>query len=206
MLAVKGQRLRGVCVLTILWTPVTVSKGEAMTLVFKLGMLGVVALCLSACSSPATEAPPAPAAAPAAVEPTAPTTATLNVSINEVMVALIDHAGHNLWDVEQAGKAPKTDADWKNVSEHAVQIAAAGPAITVGGAGPRDAEWVKTPSWHMYAQRMSDAGLAAVKAANTKNLPALVVANGQLVESCESCHKEFKPDLPTEGIVHAHKH
>jgi hypothetical protein len=29
------------------------------------------------------------------------------------------------------------------VQEHAVQLAAAGPAITVGGAGPRDAEWVK---------------------------------------------------------------
>jgi cytochrome c556 len=175
-----------------------------MTTVFKLGMLGVGALWLSACSSPTTEVAPAPA--PATVAPTAPLMATLNVSINEVMVALIDHAGHNLWDVEQAGKAPKTDAAWKNVSEHAVQIAAAGPAITVGGAGPRDAEWVKAPAWRMHAQQMSDAGLAALKAANTKNLPALIIANGQLVESCESCHKEFKPDLPTEGIVHAHKH
>jgi hypothetical protein len=33
-----------------------------------------------------------------------------------------------------------------------------------------------------------------------------VAANGQVVESCEGCHKEFKPDLPTEGIVHTHDH
>jgi cytochrome c556 len=173
------------------------------TIVIRLGLLGVAALCLSACTSPAPqqEAPP-----PAAVEPAAPTTAKLDVSINEVMVALIDHAAHNLWNVEQEGKAPKTDADWQVVQEHAVQIAAAGPAITQGGAGSRDAEWVKTPSWHMYAQRMSDAGVAALTAAKSKDQRALVTANGQLVDTCEQCHKEFKPDLPTEGIVHTHAH
>ena len=101
------------------------------TTMLKVGLLGVGVLCLSACTGPAPQqtAPP-----PATVEPAAPTTAKLNVSINEVMVALIDHAGHNLWDVEQEGRNPKNDADWQVVQEHAVQIAAAGPAITVGGA------------------------------------------------------------------------
>jgi hypothetical protein len=80
-----------------------------------------------------------------------------------------------------------------------VQIAAAGPAITVGGTGPSDAVWVKSPSWQSYAQRMSDARVAAMNAAKSKNLSALVKANGHLVESCVGCYKEFKPDLPTEG-------
>jgi cytochrome c556 len=120
------------------------------------------------------------------------------------MVALVDHAGHQLWNVEVEGKAPKTDADWENVEEHAVQIAAAGPAITVGGTGPSDAVWVKSRSWQAHAQRMSDAGVAAMNAAKSKNFNALVTANGQLVESCVGCHKEFKPDLPTEGILHSH--
>jgi len=53
---------------------------------------------------------------------------------------------------------------------------------------------------------MSDAGMAARKAAQDKNREALVVANGQLVEACEGCHKEFKPTLPSEGIVHTHAH
>lgn len=172
----------------------------APTLTFIL--LGMSALFLGACSSPA----PQQAAPPPAAEQVAPLMAKPEVSINAVMVALVDHAGHNLWEVERKGKAPKTDADWQNVVEHAVQIAAAGPAITVGGTGPTDAAWVKTPSWHTHAQRMSDAGVAAMNAAKSKNFDALVVANGQLVESCEGCHKEFKPDLPTEGIVHGHAH
>ena len=33
---------------------------------------------------------------------------------------------------------------------------------------------------------------------------ALLKVNGQLAETCERCHKEFKPELPTEGIVHPH--
>jgi len=167
-----------------------------------LGAFTLGGLFVSACSSPAPQqsAPPPPAAA----EQAAPPTAKPEVSINAVMVDLIDHAAHNLWAVEQAGKAPKTDADWENVVEHAVQIAAAGPAITVGGTGPSDATWVKSTSWHNYAQRMSDAGVAAMSAAKSKNLDALVKANGQLVESCEACHKEFKPASPTEGITHKH--
>ena len=165
--------------------------------------LAVSALFLGACSSPAPQqaAPP-----PAAAEEAAPLMAKPEISINAVMVGLVDHAGHNLWEVERKGKAPKTEADWQNVVEHAVQIAAAGPAITAGGTGPTDAVWVKTPSWHTQAQRMSDAGVAAMNAAKSKNFEALVAANGRLVESCEGCHKEFKPELPTEGIVHGHSH
>jgi Cytochrome C' len=177
--------------------------GMAMTSSkFAGGMLSVLgAMLLVACN-----ATPAPPPEPAATVPTASTAAVPEVSINAVMVALVDHAAHNLWEVEREGKAPKSDADWANVVEHAIQIAAAGPAITVGGTGASDAVWVKAPSWRAHAQRMSDAGVAALKAANSKNLEGLVTANGQLVEACEACHKEFKPALPTEGIVHGHPH
>jgi hypothetical protein len=53
---------------------------------------------------------------------------------------------------------------------------------------------------------MSDARVAALNAAKSKNFEALVAANGGLVESCEQCHKAFKPELPSEGIVHPHTH
>jgi hypothetical protein len=51
------------------------------------------------------------------------------------------------------------------------------------------------------AEKMGEAALAANAAAKQKNLEALVAANSTLVESCESCHKAFKPDLPTEGAT-----
>jgi cytochrome c556 len=127
------------------------------------------------------------------------------VSINAMMVDLVDHAGHNLWEAERQGKAPKRDADWANVEEHAVQLVAAASAITVGGSGPNDTVWIGTPSWRGHAQKMADAAAEAISAAQAKKLEALVAANGKLVESCEGCHKEFKPSLPSEGLVHRHE-
>lgn len=158
------------------------------------------AFLLAACSAPApTPAEtPQPAAAPAAPVLESP------VSINAEMVALIDHAGHELWDVEQAG--PKAKIDWVSVEHHAIQLAAAGALIKAAGTGANDRDWVKAASWQKSAQALSDAGVAARKAAQDKNREALVAANGQLVESCESCHKEFKPALPSEGITHTHAH
>lgn len=177
------------------------------TIVLKeLAILASGILLVSACSSPAPQqSSPPPSVVDQAVPTTALTTAKPEVSINAVMVALVDHAAHQLWDVEAEGKAPKTDAAWLNVEEHAVQLIAAGPAITVGGTGPTDATWVKSAAWDAYAQKMSDAGVAAMNAAKSKNLMALRTANGQLLDSCLACHKEFKPEVPTEGILHTHK-
>ena len=165
--------------------------------------MAAVAVTVAGCSGPT---PQAPASTAAAAAPAASSMVKPEVSINAVMVALVDHAGHELWEVEREGKAPKTDADWERIGEHAVQLVAAGPAITVGGTGVSDAVWVKSPDWTKHAQALSDAALKAVNASKAKNFDALVQANGEIVSSCEGCHKQFKPELPTEGIVHTHAH
>ena len=63
---------------------------------------------------------------------------------------------------------------------------------------------VRLPNWPVYAQELTDAGVAAREAAQAKNLDALLAAGDQLVETCERCHTEFKPELPSEGITHPH--
>ena len=154
---------------------------------------------LAACSTPpAQQSAPAPAPAAAPVAPESP------VSLNAEMVALVDHAGHELWEVEKA--SPKAAIDWANVEHHAIQLAGAGALIRLAGTGVNDREWVQSAAWSKWAVALSDAAMAARKAAQDKNREALVAANSQLVESCEGCHKEFKPALPSEGITHTHTH
>ena len=47
---------------------------------------------------------------------------------------------------------------------------------------------------------------AAFNASEKKDIKALVAANSQLVEACESCYKQYTPTLPSEGIAHQHIH
>jgi cytochrome c556 len=166
-----------------------------------MGTIGVVLA--AACSAPTDR--PQPSAQAASAAASAPTVLS-PVSINAEMVRIVDHAGHQLWNAEKPDMTPKTDADWENIVEHATQIAAAGALIRLEGTGPNDRTFVQQPEWQKFATAVSAAGLAALKAAETKNQAALVAANGQLVDACEGCHKRFKPALPSEGITHTHAH
>jgi hypothetical protein len=124
------------------------------------------------------------------------------VSINALMVDWIDHSSHALWNVEQEGRAPQTDADWREVARHATQLTASGTLVSLGGTGVADPGWARSPDWQKYSQELTSVGAAAFDAAGSRNLEALVTANGRLVDVCEKCHQEFKPDLPTEGRTH----
>jgi cytochrome c556 len=170
----------------------------------RVGLTAVfTAILLVSCTAPApVEQKPTGQPAPAAAAPPLRSP----VSINAEMVTIVDHAGHQLWDVERSGNAPKTDAAWANLEEHATQLAAAGALVSLAGTGVNDIVWTDSAGWQKWSRALSDAGLAALKATQDKNMDALVAANGQLVEACEGCHKEFKPALPSEGIVHAHVH
>ena len=165
-------------------------------------LMGTLVACLAAGCSTRAEPPP-PSVPVASAFASAPTVLS-PVSINAEMVRIVDHAGHQLWNAEKPDMAPKTDADWENIVEHATQIAAAGALIRLEGTGPNDRTFVQNPDWQKFAMAVSTAGLAALKAGETKNQEALVAANGQLVEACENCHKRFKPALPSEGITHSH--
>ena len=162
---------------------------------------GVGALLLYGCGGGSVEQKPA---APAAPQPAPSVALPPALSINAEMVSLVDHSAHELWNLEKKENAPKTDQDWEEVQHHAMQLMAAGSLITLGGTGPGDAGWVQSPDWKMFAQKLIDTATREMDAAKSKNLEALVKANGDLVEVCEGCHKQFKPPLPSEGIVHPH--
>lgn len=142
---------------------------------------------LSACA-PAPTAAPEKAAAPPAFRPA--------ININDVMVSVVDHNSHILWDIGEPKKAPKNAADW-HVLEHAsVTLAAAGSMIVAGGSGPDDAKWAADPEWRKLAQNMTDAALKAKLAVDSKNTSGVLAAGDDLVMTCESCHAKFKPAIP----------
>ncbi len=153
------------------------------------------ALLLAACAPREQQAADTPAAAPAA--PVAPAL-KLPVSINATMVALVDHASEPLWI--DAYVPPTSEDRWAEAEYNAYQLAVAGKLIQLDGTGPNDANWVIDPKWKADAEELSAAGMDALAAAKARNVDQLNKAGDRLVAACESCHKAFKPDLPTMGL------
>jgi hypothetical protein len=135
----------------------------------------------------------------AAAENAAPV--EMPVSINALMVSMIDHAAHHIWDYGAMERAIR-DEEWTIVEYYAIQLAAAGPAITLGGTGELDKVWVQSPLWIDHARDMSSVAQQAIIAAQDHDKVMLQRVGNDLTDACEGCHRLFKQDLPTEGISH----
>lgn len=130
-------------------------------------------------------------------------TIPMPVSINALMVTLIDHSAHYIWDYGfLSTERELSEEEWQIVEYYSVQLAASGPLITLGGTGSADTAWSANKDWVRMSRDMSDIAMDALAAAREMNADQLQSAGDMLVESCENCHKAFKPDVPTEGIVH----
>ena len=130
-------------------------------------------------------------------QPAGEAQAVLPVSLNEVMVALVNHSADPIWVA--AWKNPQSEEDWRELERLAYQIEIAGLLLTMPGTGPMDREWVTKPGWQRLSIRLSQVGKDAVAAARTKDLEAISKVGDELVEVCEACHIAFKPAQPTGG-------
>lgn len=124
----------------------------------------------------------------------------VGTSINALMVALVDHSAHEIWEAGSA--ATLTGRDWQTVEQHAIQLIASATLVSLGGTGVADQGWVIAPAWQEWTQRMTDGASAALAAVQNADQDALNNAGGVIVDSCVGCHEAFKPDAPTEGIMH----
>ncbi|HET9215385.1 MAG TPA: hypothetical protein VFR18_00305 [Terriglobia bacterium] len=163
-----------------------------------LALSAGIALTLTACGGPAEQ--PAPDSLTTQAAPTVPVPPAL--SINAMMVGLVDDASHEIWDAAVEKTKPRTDEDWFHLQHHATKVTLSGTLITIPGTGQADAAWVTKPEWIKFSKELADAGLAALDAANKKDHAALSAAGDRLVLTCEGCHKVFKGELPSEGLTH----
>jgi hypothetical protein len=162
-----------------------------------LGLFATFSLALTGCAN-ATEQTAAVQTEPA--PPTVPVPPA--ISINAMMVGLVDDASHEIWNAAVEETKPKTDEDWFHLQHHATKVALSGTLITIPGTGKADAAWVTKPEWIRYSRELADAGLAALDAARNKDHAAISAVGDRLVTTCEGCHKTYKGDLPSEGILH----
>ena len=119
----------------------------------------------------------------------------LPISHNELMVALVNHAADPIWIA--AWRNPRTDREWRELERLAYQIEVGGALLQIPGTGPLDAAWTANPQWREYAAQLSQVGARGVTAARDRDVAQIARVGDDLVEVCETCHQQFKPDMPT---------
>lgn len=107
-------------------------------------------------------------------------------SMSDLMVKIIYPASDALFYIES--RTPKTDAEWTSLEGQALMLAETANLLMLPGRARDQKQWMAD------AKLMLDAGAAAVKAAKTKNVDAISSLSDQLLESCTSCHKHYRPN------------
>jgi hypothetical protein len=123
----------------------------------------------------------------------------LQMSLNRLMVAVVDDAAHGIWAGGNKNEA-LTDSEWVEIEMNTYQLQAAATLVSIGGTGPADRGWATSPGFQERARKLNDMAVSARSAVTGKNQVALRSVGDTLVDVCNECHDVFKPGIPTEGI------
>jgi hypothetical protein len=151
------------------------------------------AVALGACAQAAPEPEPE-AATPETAQPGAMFEPL--VTLNQVMVDVINENAHVVWDIDIPGNELETDEDWAAVRRAAATLTAAGSITVMGGSGPDDQLWVDRPAWQQMSQDLAQAGMLAMAAVEDRNVGAVRRAGNDLVNACINCHRSYRLDEP----------
>jgi hypothetical protein len=103
----------------------------------------------------------------------------------QVMRAMVIPSSDAIFAVP--GNPPKTDKEWTAVQNNALILAESGNLLMMAGRSKDNGEWMKD------SKALVDAGNAAFKAANAKDLNKLGDVSDDILATCENCHNKYKP-------------
>ena len=119
------------------------------------------------------------------------------LSNKQIMSLILEPASDILWDsggwvLDAAGYEelfPTTDDGWDYVRAQAAIVAETGNLLALPERAPDNDAWL------IYSNGLSDAGLLAMDAAESKNEEAFFEAGGQIYSVCTACHQAYNPDI-----------
>jgi hypothetical protein len=106
-------------------------------------------------------------------------------NISELMISMIYPTSDALFYIERT--PPKTDVEWNALRNQALTLAESGNLLMMAGRAKDQGDWIKD------SKMLVEVGRAAYKAAQAKNLDAIVALNDQLYSSCVTCHTTYRP-------------
>jgi hypothetical protein len=106
-------------------------------------------------------------------------------TMSELMVHLIYPTSDAIFYI--SSRTPKTDSEWSAFQAQALTLAESANLLMMPGR-VRQGQWVKD------SRQMLDAAAAAFTAAKAKDVAGIEAVSDQLLESCTSCHKAYRPN------------
>ena len=165
--------------------------------------------------------PPPPAVQPAPVQPGytpgpgVPASATpmagskAMLGVKDLMRHVVNPAAESFWqaggEVDEGDKrnlrTPQDDAKWEKAENDASVLLESGNLLLMQGRARADPQWVR------WAQDLSEAGAAGIKAAKARDGEATFTAGSAAYDACFNCHAKYisrgvretpkpLPDLP----------
>jgi hypothetical protein len=105
-------------------------------------------------------------------------------TIRQLHDAMITPASDAIFNIGLA--APKNDQEWLAVQNAAVTLTESGNLLMVGSRAKDRGRWMR------MSRAMVDAGALALKAAEARNVGALMEASDRIVLACETCHEPYR--------------
>lgn len=127
----------------------------------------------------------------------------LPISTNAAMVGLVDHSADYIWAVGN-GDLPQNDHDWDLVRSAVYDMILGGAIMKVPGTGEADQQWTADASWQQMSDQLTEIGNDALPLAEAKStdVEAWRAIGDRLVDNCLACHQAFKPEVPSQGVLH----
>jgi hypothetical protein len=106
-------------------------------------------------------------------------------TIKQLMVDVIHPASNALLLLINRG-GPGGDKEWAEARRNALTLAESGGLLAMRN---------RAAAWMADAKLLTDAGAAAYKAAEAKDVKALAATSDRIDASCTTCHKHSRPNV-----------
>lgn len=155
-----------------------------------------------------TDAKPAAAARPSPYKPEAPTLALL-------MRGILFRNSNIIFDTQSGDPTDKTNplnfltayggvyGGWESVENASLALAEAANLLMIPGRQCSNGKPVPLAraDWPKFVQGLRDAGQAAYKAAQTKNMDKMVEVTETVAAACSNCHEVYRdPGAPSTAL------
>jgi hypothetical protein len=113
--------------------------------------------------------------------------------IGDIMDGIVVPYSQNIFDAVayengQLTRAPRNDDEWHRLKVQALAVAESGNLLMMSGRAKDSGDWMT------FSHNMRNTAAAVAKGADLKDVERVLLAGGELYETCTACHAKYLPE------------